>query len=202
MKHAFALIGLSLVAVPALAGPPLVCHKVETGGAPSLPWNARTEERLSSYDTENLARDTAALLGPGAPVLARMETLRRAALYASRDPRAGHAVQTTLLARAREHPSDGLAIFDAGYFTEAWNQADMRAAGPRTDHTKPLGDSAYAWVTRALTLSKGNPEIEYAAALMSWYPLRPEHDAHVARAAAAAKANALLARNLQLVKGT
>jgi len=201
MKHAAALIALA-VAVPlapaAHAGPPLVCHAVETGGAPSLPWNTAVNDRAPGYETKNLVRDASALLASGVPVLARMETLRRAALYASHDASAGKALQETLIARATQHPSDALAVFDAAYFSEAWNQADMRG-NAHPDHAKPLGDSAYAWVKRALALSGGNPEIEYAAALMSAYPRRPEHETHVARASAAAKGDVALAKNLAWV---
>jgi len=52
----------------------------------SLPWTASTNPkdwntRKADYDTRRLADDTLALLSDQTPVIARMETLRRAALY-------------------------------------------------------------------------------------------------------------------------
>lgn len=111
----FALIGLT--AVPAWAGPPLICHPVSIGAAASLPWrdDAGWNGMVSSYDTGSLVADTLALLARATTVDVRMETLRRAAIYSSRDPR----LADQLAARLFEQRD----WFDAGYFVEAVREA-------------------------------------------------------------------------------
>lgn len=115
------LISFSLLAAlltaPAYAGPPLICHPVSIGDARSLPWdpNAGWNGMLASYDTAHLVDDTLALVVPQSPVEVRMETLRRAAIYTSRDPSLGDAIAKRLFARN--------AWFEAGFFIEAVRQA-------------------------------------------------------------------------------
>jgi hypothetical protein len=79
---AFALV---VTAAPAFAGPPLICHPIEIGAAPSLPWSSAPgwNGALGSYDLARLSDDTVSLLTPQTPVDVRRETLRRAALYAA-----------------------------------------------------------------------------------------------------------------------
>ncbi len=210
-----ALAVLAMARSALLAGPPLVCWKVATGGASSLPWtdNPRSYDGTSGeYDTKRLAEDTLAFLSPDTSVLARMETLRRASLYATRDGEEGEDLLAKLIARVRESEAagkaDALAMFDAGYFVETARQADgrnqphfwsrtMEALGARPDRERELGGSTgYDWVRRAISLSGGNPEMEYAAALITLHPRRPEHEGHLSRAAAGAPEGSLLAQNL------
>src|SRR2546428_13872773 len=110
------------------AGPPLICHSVEIGAAKSLPWTSHNWNLSGgeTYDTKNLVRDTLDILGPNIPVLVRMETLRRATLYAGKDPVAAKELLAKLHARATAaessgHP-DALAWFDVGYLAEAYKQ--------------------------------------------------------------------------------
>lgn len=213
-----ALVALAIVACfsPAmLAGPPLVCWKVDTAGASSLPWtdNPRSYEGMrSDYGTAELAQDTLSLLTPDTPVLARMETLRRAALYATKDPKAGEELLSRLVSRAKDSESRGsadpLAFFDAGYLVEALKQADgahepafwsrmLVTLGLRRDRETTLGGpTGYEWVRKAIKLGSENAEMEYAAALVTWHPRRPEHEGHLALAAAGATEGTPLARNL------
>ena len=52
-----------------------------------LPWDGTNAwwQGRADYNLQNLVADTEALLTPSTPVIVRMETLRRAALYASLD---------------------------------------------------------------------------------------------------------------------
>src|SRR5437667_12582915 len=116
---------LVLTAV-AQAGPPLICHTIEIGQAKSLPWISHSWNLSGgeNYDTKNLARDTLEILAPDTPVLVRMETLRRATLYARKDPIAAKELLARLHARATSaqssgHP-DALAWFDVGYLVESY----------------------------------------------------------------------------------
>src|SRR5512147_3113240 len=86
-----AVLAAVAAASPALAGPPLLCHPYDIAGARSLPWQdgaASWEASRSDYPAERLTTDTLALLAPATPVVVRMETLRRAAIYSARDPQA------------------------------------------------------------------------------------------------------------------
>ena len=90
------------VAVAAEAGPPLICHAFDAGTAPLLTWGRGqgwdTPDR--SYDVSRLTADTVALLTPDAPILARMENLRRATIYAARDKKAAAELMSALMKRA------------------------------------------------------------------------------------------------------
>src|SRR5262245_50874940 len=84
LSAAVLLLGAAVFQQPAIAGPPLICHPIETGDAKSLPWGSSADWRAAKpdYDLNRLVEDTLALLTPETPVLARMETLRRATIYA------------------------------------------------------------------------------------------------------------------------
>lgn len=191
----------------ALAGPPLICHAFEIGQAKSLPlggnsWNLSGSE---NYDTKNLASDTLAILAPDTPVLVRMETLRRATLYARQDPLAAKELLAKLHARATAaeaagHP-DALAWFDVGYLVETYKEwigqnLPHMTDGMRQDTNPAAGVDGYAMVKKAIVLRGDDAEMEFAAALITLSGSREEHAQHAQKAIAGAKADALLARNL------
>src|SRR5215467_1675774 len=164
-----AFAALSLTVSPAWAGPPLICHAFDIGNAPSLPWvshdwNLRGGE---NYDTKHLADDTIAILDGSLKItLVHMETLRRATLYARQDPAAAKQLLLRLTARAEVsqnsvHP-DALAIFDAGYLAEAYRQ--WLGEGGKNPAN---GMDGYALVKKALRLSAGDAQMEFAAALIT-----------------------------------
>lgn len=204
----FAVLKAVLLFAPsAMAGPPLICHAFEIGQARSLPlasngWNLSGSE---NYDTRNLAADTLAILQPDTPVLVRMETLRRATLYARRDPLAAKALLAKLHARATSaesagHP-DALAWFDAGYLVETYKQWIGRdlphmTDGMRLDTNPAAVVDGYAMVKKAIALRGDDAEMEFAAALITLSGPREEHAQHAQKAIAGAKADALLAQNL------
>jgi hypothetical protein len=179
-----------MFATLALAGPPLLCHPFDIGGARSLPWGGDWNSPDKSYDVNHLVPDTLALLTPETPVIVRMETLRRAALYGTQDPRTGYELLTRLLARAVENKP--LATFDAGYLVETFKQARMLgkpAIGADID--------GYAWVEKAMQSGGDHASMEFAASLMSHsWP-----NEHFKRAMSAAPKDSLLARNIQKFNG-
>lgn len=196
-----------LFANAAQAGPPLICHAFEIGQAKSLPlashsWNLSGSE---NYDTKNLARDALEILAPDTPVLVRMETLRRATLYARKDPIAAKELLAKLYSRARSaesagHP-DALAWFDAGYLVETYQQWIGRdlphmTDGMRRDPNPAAGVDGYAMVKKAIALRGDDPQMEFAAALITLSGPRDEHTQHAQKAIAGAKIDALLAENL------
>jgi hypothetical protein len=196
-----------LFANVAQAGPPLICHAFEIGQAKSLPWISHSWNLSGSenYDTKNLAADTLEILKPDTPVLVRMETLRRATLYARKDPLAAKELLARLHARATSaesagHP-DALAWFDAGYLVETYKQwvgKDLphMTDGMRMDANPAAGVDGYAMIKKAIALRGDDAEMEFAAALVTLSGPRDEHAQHAQKALAGAKADALLAQNL------
>ena len=188
----FALVSILLfiLVTSALAGPPLICHRIEIGTARSLPW-AGTAWNLSgneNYDTRNLVRDTLAILDSNAPVLVRMETMRRATLYAGKDSQAAKELVIRLHARTNIQPADALAWFDVGYLAAAYGQ--WLKQNPAS------GLDAYALVQKALSLRGNDPEMEFAAALITLRGPEKDHQEHARKAVAGAKSDPLLAQNL------
>jgi hypothetical protein len=200
-SHAFSRLAMSIVAVLfvftkfAQAGPPLICHPIEIGQAKSLPWVDWTHRGSTDYDLKNLTRDTLAILDSNTTVLVRMETLRRATIYARQDPQVAKELITRLQARAANSDtaghSDALAWFDAGYLAEAYKQW-MGKGEPNP----AAGLDGYALVKKALSLRGQDSEMEFAAALITLRGPDGAHQDHARRAMAGAKNDPLLARNL------
>jgi len=205
-----AFLGLATLAQ---AGPPLICHAINIGQAKSLPWSSEGSNLSGqeNYDLKHLVPDTLAILNPATPVLVRMETLRRATIYAQRDPRVAQDLLTALrdhatASDAQEHPN-ALAWFDAGYLVEAYKQANWiyeKAPGMvsnqgwvRSEKPNPaMGLGGLAWVTKAISLRGNDPEMEFAAALITLEAHPGDHQEHVRRAMAGAGGDPLLAQNL------
>jgi hypothetical protein len=170
----------------AVAGPPLLCHPFEIDGAKTLPWGDGWDRPDRAYDRSHLVGDTLALLTPQTPVIVRMETLRRAALYSISDHRSGYELLARLLARAVD--GDSLSTFDAGYLIETFKQA--KAIGRNAIATDLDGKR---WVESAMERSSDRASMEFAASLMeSKWP-----NDHVRKAQSGAGPNTLLARNLK-----
>jgi len=203
------LASLVMVGIAAVveAGPPLICHQFDAGNARLLPWasngtNWNTPD--PSYDITKLTADTLRLLSSDAPVLARMENMRRATIYAGRDERVAAELLAAVMARAQSDAGkgrDALAWFDAGYLVESYRQAshiykwDMLTGNAKSDWKlrNDPGVDGYALVRKALQVGGANPEMEFAASLMKDGAASAEH---LRRARAGALSGSLLARNL------
>jgi len=203
--RAFLTFGLVAMFAPALvhAGPPLICHPYTIGSAKSLPGSDGSDHWLGiskTYDRKNLVSDTLALLTPDTPVIVRMETPRRAAIYATSEMRGweknsyteeDRRISADLLTALRNRTKDSasknraLALFDAGFFAETLRQTNLDP-----------GVDGYALLTEAAKLRGPDPEMDFALALASYSPRRKEHTEYLTRARAAAKADSLLASNL------
>jgi hypothetical protein len=208
LRYAAAVVTAVLcLANIAQAGPPLICHTIEIGRAKSLPWISHSWNLSGgeNYDFKNLVRDTLDILGPDTPVLVRMETLRRATLYARKDPVVAKELIARLYARASSaessgHP-DALAWFDAGYLAETYKQwigknMPHMTDGMRMDPNPAAGVDGYALVKKALALRGADPQMEFAAALITLSGPQEEHRQHAQKAIAGAKNDSLLALNL------
>ena len=203
------LVAAAVLALPRTseAGPPLICHPFATGTESVLPWGTGPGWNTpdTRYDVQRLTADVLRLLTPKAPILARMENIRRATIYSGQDPRVANELLAAVLARAVAASAgavpDPQALFDAGYLLESYKQAAhlhrynmlAPAAGNRwTLRNEPAGDG-YAMVVRAIAMQQGNPDMEFAASLMKEGAASIQHRR---RAEATVKAGSLLAQNL------
>jgi hypothetical protein len=180
----------------ALAGPILICHVIDIGKASTLPavdWNYRNG--TAGYDLRNLSRDTLAILDSNPSVLVHMETLRRATILARQDPRAATELITRVQARSGNPDSTGhsqaLAVFDLGYLAESYKQWISRTAP-----NPAAGVDGYAYVKKAIDLRGVDPEMEFAAAMITWRSPDNDHRDHLRKAVAGSKTDSLLAQNL------
>jgi hypothetical protein len=181
------------------AGPPLICHPYDIGNAQSLPWGhsqqgtweAGWDNPLPGYDTKQLTGDTLKILDAPAPVLVRMETMRRAALYGANDHASAAALLAALKQRATAANPGAPALFDYGYFTETLKQIEWK-------YKEDLTGSAdgYQFVERALAMEPNSPEMHFAAAIIARSARKPDFAEH-ARKARAAEGDALLAANIR-----
>jgi hypothetical protein len=186
-----------LFATTSLAGPPLVCHTFDIANATSLPWISHNWNLTGSeaYDTNNLPADTLAILDSDPTVLVHMETLRRAALYGAKDPAALKRLLLKLTARSDAAASNNAAIaqFDLGYFVEILTQVHWIAK----DFANPAQNlDGYARIKKSLQLRPHDPQIEFAAALVTLEGPASEHQQYAQAALVGAKSDPLLDRNL------
>ena len=205
---ALPVVAVLTLASPAVAGPPLLCHPFDIGPAQSLPWDGSGSwfHGRAGYRLSNLVADTEALLTPQTPVIVRMETLRRAAIYASQDPKVAERLVERLTERATAAGHSGrpdpLALLDAAYVVEAIRQITYLDRMPefrgRGAALKDLvaGKDGYAMVKKSLALKPGDASLEFAAALVAADKDRAAYAAHARRARAGVNGDALLAKNI------
>ena len=191
----------------AFAGPPLLCHPFNTGGAASLPWGDGWNRIDPRYDTARLSIDTLRLLAADTPVIARMETLRRAAIYAAADAGRLRDLAAKLDARiaaANTPQARALALFDAGYFAETLQDIarlqgyDMPGIG-KVDAAALRNllakDDGSLRIAEALAL-RADASMHFAAALVATADRRDaDHARHARLAVAGTRHDRLLARN-------
>jgi hypothetical protein len=215
------ILCLLVVQQAALAGPPLLCHPFEIGNARSLPWSGSEWRAVDkNYIMNRLIGDTLGLLTPQTPVLVRMETLRRATVYALlptaditlTSPIKDPVVARELLARLKaripgltdggaksDNQAAALAMFDYGYLVESYKQAIWDPhASPGARLANDL--DGYGLIVKAIAMRGSDPEMEYAAALSCMGRKREAgqdaYVAHVQKALAGAQEGSLLARNM------
>ena len=186
-----------VLATAAVAGPPLICHAFDIGNAKSLPWISHdwNLSGVENYDTYNLANDTLTILNASQVPLVHMETLRRATLYARKDPVAAKQLLLQLVARAKSSEAssapDAFALFDAAYLTEAYKQW----LGEKGENLANSLDGI-SWIKNAMQLRPSDPQMAFAAALITLHGPESGHREYAQIAAAGANNDELLKRNL------
>jgi hypothetical protein len=202
-----AAVVLALTASPALAGPPLLCHPFDIGSSQSLPWDGSSAwwQGRADYNLQNLVAETEALLKPSTPVIVRMETLRRAALYASLDAKVAERLLSSTTARANasaQGAAAASALFDAGYLTETYKQiALLRGERQFADRARTIAavvgkTDGNAMINRAITQRPEDASMRFAAALVAATGDRTAYRDHAEKARKGAAQDTLLARNI------
>lgn len=213
---ALGLGALGAGAAAELMGPPLICHSINIGENKSLPWESGAMSTKKGYNAKNLVKDVNALLATTTDVIVRMETLRRAAIYAHENANVSWELLGSLALRALDTDAgttDGaLALFDTGFTIAVLQQLDssmVDRAGTAD------GVPGYAYVSRAIDGARKAkyPQVaamEYGAAIMTLPEMRHGvkrakdgagtgddiYDAHIRAAALGAQSGSLLETNL------
>ena len=209
-----------LLALPAFAGPPLLCWPFDIGGARSLPFGGEGWKQSDpNYEVRRVVTDTLALLTPETAVIVRMETMRRATVYGMNNPAIAQVLLDKLQARYAYTKAAGdaaatAAEFDYGYLIETYRQAALvtghsgqsnagqansgqpNASQPNSKVQPRDGTTdGYALITDAIAHG-GGPQMEFAAAAAASLNHRDDIAGHVQRARAASAHDPMLARNL------
>lgn len=179
----------------------------DIGDARSLPWGTDPTSGIPGYDTARLVRDTDALLTPSTPIIVRLETLRRAVLYASGDRAVAKALLVAVTGRAhvtaRSSTPDARAVLDAAFVTDLFWQIGEHSNPPFSRQSRIVRGlieqpGGYALIQRALGSIPKDAEFMFGVALIAG--VNHLGEATFANAARAARAGApgdtLLARNL------
>ena len=171
----------------------MTCHLFHIGNERSLPWDtgAGWDSKLASYDTSRLVEQTLELLTPNTPVIVRMETLRRAVIYASGKPELTLEMASRLVERSKQTKVDPLAAFDAGYFIEAVHQSS------KNDPLK--GMDGYSIARTSIATTKDVAAVEFGLSLMRVDQGWPND--HYRNAVRGASEGSLLAVNLVKYSG-
>ncbi len=196
---------LTLMSAPSsLAGPPLICHPNEIEDADSLPWGKEPFDERKSYDVKaRLTADVLRLLDSDSPVVVRMETIRRATIYAKKHPQIAAELRIRLQERllnsiAQDQPQ-ALAWFDAGYLLQCYAQFEM------LDRATADNMPGYEWVIKAQQMRPEDHQIAFALSLMTQmcrqqdrWSRHVDYPRHLALAKKGRAADSLLAHNLKL----
>jgi hypothetical protein len=179
----------------------MICFPFDNAGAKSLPWGKERREADPSYDRSKLVTDTLDLLKTESNTLARMETLRRAAIYCSLEPRLatellGKLSWIALDAEANGKPT-AAAWFNPGFFVAALTQT-----GVDVDFRAGVGEGVrgYAWIRKAISLEPQNADMHFAAALALFEGndhARPLYNEHLKKAVAGAAPGSPLAKSME-----
>lgn len=193
---AASVLTLFIFITSAIAGPPLICHTIDIGSTKSLPWTDHNWNLTGSesYDTKNLVADTISVLDSDSTVLVHMETLRRATLYSQNDSGTSRQLLLKLVARSNAAGNAAaLASFDAGYFAETLKQLQWI----HKESVNPAqGFDGFSLIKKAIQLRPDDPQMAFAAALITLDGPASEHQEYARKAIAGARSDALLARNL------
>ena len=158
---------------PAWAGPPLICHPFAIADdAKSLPWGNGGFNKDRKFDVKNqLVPQTLALLNDEMPILVRMETMRRAALYGENNRAPAlellAALEARILNATLKQETKPLAWFDAGYFAQSLQQISVTGRRKKNQSAGMPANllAGYEWALKALELQPEDTDLAFGVAL-------------------------------------
>jgi hypothetical protein len=176
----FAAFGLAVglaalptrAAAPRAVGSPLLCFPLDVGAAATLPFGGDGFDVKSDLTTEEVVKQTRALLEKSDDPLVHMETLRRATIWfmgkdAAEAAGKFRAVLADATLRAAAAAGDGTARahheamrwFDLGYFQAAARQGGVLQL--RNEHE---------WLEKAARLAPDDLALRFGVALAQYFP--------------------------------
>jgi len=195
-----ALIVLS-ASIPSFGGPPLICHPFHIGGAESISWGEGPFDPPADADRDELVETVLSHLKPETSVLARMETLRRATIWCNRSTHREQELLLKLMGRALDaeisDEQSAMAWFDAGFFAQS---LDQNGANFVEGIGVERGVIGYAWVRRAIELQPHDPQMHFAAALVTAIHDRDASEKHMRLATEIPADDPLLPKNIRAFK--
>lgn len=172
-------------------GPPMICHPIDVGGAPTI------AERGASV------KDVLAALDKAESTLVRMEVLRRASVAAESGGVKASGLLHALMARAMDASAAGkkervaTAYFDAAYLIGC-----LRQYGDEVGKGMGVTDGVdgYAWMKHAIAQGT-DTSMHFGAALLVHPAMHrgmgKAYREHMASARAGAAAGSLVAKNIE-----
>jgi hypothetical protein len=179
------------------AGPPLICHPLKIGDRASLPWGDEPFEKVTKFDRRHLIEETIRILDAEDSALVHMETIRRAMLYAEEKETNALSLLACLAGRAvdarGEDRAAALALLDAGYAAQGLTQLGV---GRDLGLGASEGIAGYRWVLEATELQPDDPELHFAAAMVTALADNDAHRHHVKQVQELSEPGSLVRKNL------
>ena len=185
-------------------------YPFDIGDAPSLPWGSDWWQGRADYNLANLLADTEELLTPSPPIIVRLETLRRAAIYASNDRHVAELLFRTFSERARaaeqSRRPDPVVFLDAAFVTDTLWQIGEHSNPPFTEQSRQVrgvvdGVDGYAFIKKSRAFGLNDPALEFGAAMIAGVRRlgTVTFAEHARKARAGANHDSLVARNLDRI---
>ena len=172
LTRALAVSLLALAPAVAHAGPPLLCFPMETGGAPSLPWARHGLERARpDYDRSRLAADTSRCWGRPLPSLPGWRPCVEPCCTRRRTPPPPRSSSRRCAiappAVATPPPPRSPASTSVTRSRRRSRCATCRREARRSARPPSAGEDGLALIREAIAARGSDPEMEYAAALVT-----------------------------------
>lgn len=211
MKARFlSVLAFALMTSGALAGPPILCHSIDIGSAKTLPMGSGALECSRDLSADKAVDEAIAIIKSESSPLVRMETLRRATVYVTKDKPAAKELFARVMAlsldaqTAKDDQRIAGTLFDAGFLAACYHEMNLDVGFKAGECERITG---YAWIKAALdklpSSAPGRAEMEFGAALAT-HPLehnvpgaRALYDSHLKHAEETCKDGSLLAANIK-----
>src|SRR5262249_46213164 len=154
MKARFlTVLAFALMTTGALAGPPILCHPLDIAKARTLPMGSGALECDKGLSADKAVDQTVAILKSESSPLVRMETLRRATVYVTKDQPAAKELFARVMALSldaqtgKDDQRIAAALFDAGFLAACYREMNLDVGFKPGEGE---GIAGYAWIKAAI----------------------------------------------------